>query len=95
MALHNRSADAFGVGLAHDPDHLRRLHFGGAVAAFTFTGGTIDLDELSEVATITQKAWDRVLIRLESVSCDLEGRPCGGVPQTLNEAVSRLLIAFS
>ena len=73
--FHNRSVNAFGVRLTHDWDYLHRTYFGGAVAPFAFAGGTIDLDELGEVATITKRVSDRGSVRLETVRGDLEASP--------------------
>jgi hypothetical protein len=50
VALDNRSADTFRIGLAEDWDLFHRSYFSGALPAFAFAGGTIDLDELRETS---------------------------------------------
>ena len=71
-ALHDRRANAFRIGLAHDWDHLHGRYFGGAVALLLVLRGAIDLDELREVAAVVQRVRDRRAVRREAVSCDLE-----------------------
>ena len=50
LALHDRSADALGIRLTHDWDHLHGRDFGGAVPRFAFAACAIDLDELGEAS---------------------------------------------
>jgi len=94
-ALHYRSANAIRVRLTHNWDYLHGLDFGGAVAAFAFAGGAINLDELCEVAAVAKRVGNRGTVRLKAVRGDLEARPCGSVPKALDKDIRRLLIAFA
>ena len=75
LALHNRRADALGIGLSVDWGHLHGLHLGGRVPRFAFLRCAINLDELREVGQpIMQRRGDCGTVGSESVRRDLEFR---------------------
>jgi hypothetical protein len=83
------------VGLAHNWDHLHGRYFSRAVAPFPFGAGLVHLDELREVAAVTESIRNGILVGREAISSDLETSTGRSVPQTFNETVRRVLIAFS
>jgi hypothetical protein len=95
LAFHNRGADAFGIGLSDNWDHLRRCDFGGAVAAFVALRSAVDLDELREVCAIFKGVHDGRFVRRESVRRNLERIRSGSMTKSFNKDISRGLIAAS
>ena len=93
-ALHDGSADTFGIGLPHDWDHLHGGDFGGAVARFAVARGAVDLDELCEIAAVVQRGGDRGSVRSETIGRHLEFA-ARRVPYAFDELVSRGLVALS
>jgi len=72
LAFDVRRTDSVGVRLTHNWDYLHGGYFGGAVAAFAFACGPVDLDELGEARAIFQRVADRVAVRCEPVRGDLK-----------------------
>ena len=70
-------------------------YFGGAVAAFAFLRGAIDLDELREVAAVVQRVGDRGSVRREAIGGDLETLARRRVAQAFDENVRGALIALA
>jgi len=68
-------------------------HVGRAVPALAFRVLRIDLDELREVATVTQRGRNRAHVGLESIRADLEALAVGSVAQALDKRVCRCLAA--
>ena len=93
--LHNRGID-IGIGLPVDWDLFHGRYFCGAVPAFAFAGGAVDLDELSEASKpIMQGGRDRGFVRRESVRRDLESRARSSLAKSFNEDVGCTLIALA
>jgi hypothetical protein len=49
-ALNNRGANALGIRLSEDWDHLHGSNLSGAVSSFAFAGSAIDLNEFGVAA---------------------------------------------
>jgi hypothetical protein len=90
-ALHNRSADAFGIGTAHNWDYFHCGHFSRAVAGFPVLRSAVDLDELCEVAAVGKRGGGGRAVRRESIRHDLKLTVGRRVPQAFHEARCRLV----
>lgn len=66
LTLDMAGANAVGIRMAHDWDHLHGGDFRRAVPCFAFARGAVDLYQLCEVSPIFKRVRDRLPNRLRS-----------------------------
>jgi len=70
-------------------------NLGGAVPAFAFGRGSVDLDELSQVHAIAQRSVDGERIGRKAIGGQLVGLRGGRKAQALDKRIGGLLIALA